>query len=216
MAGLLFSQLEKRSIMNLTLPPIAPIFGFQEFVDHVDALLEQGKTTGDNHSEAYLDYTRLNQQRAHRIYKHTAIMPALMDAVMDLKRDYIWMVIAEAWCGDVPQNMPVIAKLAELNDHITFEIILRDTHPEIMDHFTTHGGRAIPILVVMDADTRQVITRWGPRPAAAQQMVLDYKAITGDKPPYSEFVKDLQLWYHHDKTETLQAELLKMVQGLEG
>jgi Thioredoxin len=84
-----------------------------------------------------------------------------------------------------------------------------------MDGFTTNGGRAIPILVVMDGETGAVITRWGPRPAPAQQMVLDYKALPADKPPYQEFVKELQLWYLHDHTRTLQAELLEMVLALE-
>ncbi len=201
--------------MELTLPRIEKSFGYHEFIAHVDALLLQGHTTGENHSQQYLDFTTINQQRSHRVYKHSELNPDLVAAVTALQRKYRWMVIAEAWCGDVPQNMPLIARLAELNPNITFEIILRDENESIMDHFTTGGGRAIPILVVMDGITDQVITRWGPRPAPAQQMVMDYKALT-EKPPYMEFVKELQLWYAHDKTHTLQSELLTLVQGLEG
>lgn len=189
-------------------------FSFAAWTEHVEALLAEGKTTGPNQSEAYVDFTRLNQQRAHRVYKTTQITPALQAAVEGLQKPYTWMVIAEAWCGDVPQNMPVIAKVAELNPRIHFEIILRDDNPTVMDLFMTNGGRAVPILVVMDGETGEVITHWGPRPAPAQKMVMDYKHQTGDKPPYSEFVKDVQLWYHHDGTQTLQAELLKLVQGL--
>ncbi len=32
----------------------------------IDSLLAQNKTTGHNHSEAYLDYTRMNVQRMSR------------------------------------------------------------------------------------------------------------------------------------------------------
>ncbi|MCK7526094.1 MAG: thioredoxin family protein [Ignavibacteriales bacterium] len=28
-----------------------------------------------------------------------------------------WIVITETWCGDSAQNLPVIAKLAQLNDN---------------------------------------------------------------------------------------------------
>ena len=200
--------------MKLQLDSVPSIFGYHEFVDHVDMLLEKGMTTGTNHTEAYLEYTRINQQRTHRVYKTTEIQPELQAAIQQLKRSYHWIVIVEAWCGDVCQNLPVIAKAAELNDKIKLELILRDENAEIMDHFETNGGRAIPILVVMDADTHEVITRWGPRPAPAQQMVMDYKALT-EKVPYMEFVKEVQLWYAHDKTLTLQAELLKLVNSLE-
>lgn len=200
--------------MELTLPQTAVSFGYHEFVAYVDALLLQGKTTGENHSPKFLEFTHLNQQRSHRVYKHTEINADLAEAVQQLQGKYRFMVIAEAWCGDVPQNLPVIAKVAELNPNIHLEIILRDENPEIMDQFTTDGGRAIPILVVMDALTGHVITRWGPRPEPAQKMVRDYKALT-EKPPYSEFTKEVQLWYAHDKTQTLQAELLKLVRGLE-
>jgi hypothetical protein len=200
--------------MELTLPHTAVSFGYHEFVAHVDALLLQGKTTGENHSPQYLEFTSLNQQRTHRVYKTTEIHADLALAVQQLQGKYRFMVIVEAWCGDVPQNLPVIAKLAELNPNIHLEVILRDENPGIMDNFTTNGGRAVPILVVMDALTGHVITRWGPRPAPAQKMVMDYKALT-EKVPYGEFVKEVQLWYAHDKTRTLQAELLKLVRGLE-
>jgi Thioredoxin len=200
--------------MKLTLDAVTSKWGYHAYVAHVDDLVAHDQTTGTNHSPDYVDFTRMGQQRTHRIYKTTAITPALEAATKQLQRNYHFVVIVEAWCGDVCQNLPVIQKVAELNPNISLEVILRDENPDIMDHFTTDGGRAVPILVVIDADTHEVITRWGPRPAPAQKMVKDYKALT-EKVPYMEFVKELQLWYAHDHTQTLQAELLKLVSGLE-
>jgi hypothetical protein len=200
--------------MKLSLEGVAQKFGYDEFLDHVDALLEKDMTTGTNHSPQYLDYTRMNQQRSHRVYKTTTIGPDLAKALQALQKRYLWVVIGEAWCGDVPQNLPIIAKAAEQSNMIELKVILRDENPEIMQHFLTNGGMAIPILVIVDAETQEVITHWGPRPAPAQQMVRDYKALEV-KQPYQEFVKELQLWYLHDKTQTLQGELLQIVAGLE-
>jgi hypothetical protein len=188
-------------------------YSYHGYVQLTEDLLAREQTTGTNHSPSMIEYTRLNLQRQHRLYKTASLDPALVAAVKGLQGRYNWTVISEAWCGDVAQNLPVIALVAEQNPDIHLEVVLRDENPTLMDAFETDGGRAIPILVVTDADTGAFITRWGPRPAPAQQMVRDYKALE-TKPPYAEFVKGLQLWYRDDHTRTLQAELLALVQGL--
>ena len=67
--------------MLSTLNSTRTTFSYHEFVAHCEALLADNKATGTNHSEAYLDYSRLNIQRTHRIYKHTEINPALSEAL---------------------------------------------------------------------------------------------------------------------------------------
>ena len=39
---------------------------YAEYRNLIDSLLAEGKTTGENHSEAYLNYTRMNVQRMKR------------------------------------------------------------------------------------------------------------------------------------------------------
>lgn len=189
-------------------------YSYNGFVELCEALLAENKTTGENHSVAYLDYTRINLQRTHRIYKTTEINADLSAAIANLKGKYKALILVEAWCGDVGQNLPVIAKALEGSPNFVFEAILRDENLDVIDQFLTNGGRAIPKLIVTDLATNEVRATWGPRPAAAQQMVHDWK-VAIEKPPYSEFIISLQLWYTHDKTQSLQAELLTMVNGLE-
>jgi hypothetical protein len=189
-------------------------YSYAAFVELTDHLLADNKTTGTNHSEAYLDYTRINQQRNHRIYKTTEINPELTAAIAALKGNYHWLVLVEAWCGDVAQNLPVIAKAAEGHSQIHLEVTLRDENLDLMDQYLTDGGRAIPKLIVTDLAKGKVVAHWGPRPAPAQALVMAYKA-RAVKEPYQEFVKTVQLWYAHDHTRTLQAELLQLVQTLE-
>jgi len=109
--------------------------------------------------------------------------------------------------------VPIIAKLAALNPKIKFHIVLRDSQEELMEHYLTNGGKAIPILAVLDLDLNEH-SRWGPRPQEAQQMVLDYKALPDPKPPYQEMSQQIQMWYNKDKGNSTQKELLSILSNL--
>ena len=90
-----------------------------------------------------------------------------------------WLLITESWCGDAAHVMPVINKIAELNENINLRIVLRDENPELMDAFLTNGGRAIPKLIVIDDATGDVLNTYGPRPSEATNYVTRFKAKYG-------------------------------------
>ena len=185
---------------------------YPSYVQLIDELLAEGKTTGEHQSETMFHYTTLNRQRMKRLDKTTALREDLQTALQTVQQKWIWFILTEAWCGDAAQNIPVIQKMAEQNDHITIRLILRDEHPDIINAYLTNGGKAIPKLVCLQAESLKEIGLWGPRPAPAQNMVMEYKDKE-DKEPYSEFVKKLQLWYAKDKTQTIQEEFLRLVEN---
>jgi hypothetical protein len=83
------------------------------------------------------------------------------------------MVITETWYGDSAQNLPIIAKAAELNNKIDLRILLRDSNIDIIDHYLTNGqSRSIPILVAFDLDGNELF-KWGPRPLTAKILVTN-------------------------------------------
>jgi len=43
-------------------------------------------------------------------------------------------------------------------------------------------------------------------------MVMDYHASPEPKEPYLEFAKKVQLWYAKDKQQTLESELMALLQ----
>jgi len=182
---------------------------YGDYTAMIDNLLEKDKTTGENHSEDYINYTKLNVQRSNRIEKTIEINDALKSEIDNVKTNQTWLVLAEAWCGDVPQNLPVISKMAELSDNINLKIVLRDEHLDLIEHYKTDGGIAIPKLIAFDNEFNELFN-WGPRPAPAQQIIRDWKA-DGKKEAYSDVAKRLQLWYAKDKTKTLQAEFEKLL-----
>lgn len=71
------------------------------------------------------------------------------------------IIIAEPWCGHCMMNIPIFRRLAEKSDLET-KVILRDTHPEVMDAYETDGKRVIPIIVLINEDGQEV-AKWGPR-----------------------------------------------------
>lgn len=174
----------------------------------IDQLLSENKTTGDNHSEAMIHYTKMNAQRMKRIDKTAKLTDETLANIARIERPQTWVVITEGWCGDAAQIVPVLEKIANTSDKVDLKLILRDENPEVMDAYLTDGARSIPKLVALDSETLEEIGTWGPRPTPAHEMVMEYKKTketTGES--YLDFATRLHKWYAKDKTQTTQQEL---------
>jgi len=182
---------------------------YQEYMTLLLTLLDVNKTTGEDQSETMVAYGKMNVHRMKRLNKTIQLQPELQKVLDSLTRKMTFLVITEGWCGDAAQNVPVFNALQDNSDKIDVRLILRDKNLETMDAFLTNGGRSIPKLIALDSETLEILGTWGPRPEAAQHMVTEFKKIeNGD---YSEFVKEVQLWYAHDKTVAMQKELIELL-----
>jgi len=179
---------------------------YGEYRALMQSKLSQNQTTGPNQSEEMIQYTRMNEQRMHRLDKTTRLREDFKDRLQKLNHFYRWLVITEAWCGDAAQSVPVLGAISEVSPFIEMRILLRDEHLDVMDRFLTHGARSIPKLIAMDATSGEVVGTWGPRPAVAQAMVMDNK--TNPVKTKAELSKELQLWYARNKTADIQEELM--------
>ena len=56
--------------------------------EKVSSLLLQGETTGSDHSEAMLHYTKMNVQRMNRVDKTTILHEPLLQVIANLKAKY--------------------------------------------------------------------------------------------------------------------------------
>ncbi len=198
--------LNNQHIMKLTSQFYAQLPNFETYHAHIITLFEQGKTTGENQSEAMLSYTKLALARTRRGLKTFKLLPELIEAAKN-NPSKKWFLITEAWCGDAGNIIPLIQLLAKQIEGVTLKVMIRDEHPEIMENFLTNGGKAIPIFVLFDEEFKQ-IKKWGPRPAPAQKMVLDNKI--SQELSYTDLSVNLQKWYQKDKTLTLQKELIEV------
>ncbi|MDZ7657840.1 thioredoxin family protein [Fodinibius sp.] len=183
---------------------------YDEYRQMIDELLEQDKTTGDNHSEEMVHYTKMNVQRMNRLDKRVELMDSLVEELNELDENWIWLVLTEAWCGDAAQNIPALVKIANESENIDIKFILRDEHLNIMDEYLTNGGRSIPKLICLDADTFKEIGTWGPRPDAAQEKAMAWKNDEGISK--EEWAKKLHKWYAKDRTHEFQSEFKKIME----
>lgn len=143
---------------------LAQSYTYPEYRSFFAELVKQGKTTGYNQSEYYLEITRLNQSRMDRLDKKSRFTPATEAGLVRLANHYQLLVLTEAWCGDAAQSIPLLNHMAEATDNLDLRLVLRDEHPELMDHFLTDRGRSIPKVIILDADTQEVLGSWGPGP----------------------------------------------------
>ena len=187
-------------------------YTYQEFRDLVSHLLTEDKSTGHTQSEAITGFSLLNDRRMKRLDKTIKVSEETIAEMNTINEPQTWLVIAEGWCGDAAQNLPVINKIAETSNLIDFKVVLRDDNEDLMNLFLTNGGKAIPKLIALDKDNN-VIDTWGPRPTVATQMVADYKAEHGVID--AKFKQDLQVWYNKDKGLSVQDDFIKLVRNLQ-
>ncbi|MCB0704459.1 MAG: thioredoxin family protein [Saprospiraceae bacterium] len=183
---------------------------YDSYIEMLNDLVAQNKTTGPNQSEAYINYTRQNLQRKSRINRTLRLTEDQIDFFSTLPGKFKWLVITEGWCGDASAILPILNQLAKLNKQIELRITLRDEHPTLMDQFLTNGSRSIPVLIVMDTQG-QVIGSWGPRPKEAQDILIQMKqdplVIQAD------INIALQKWYAKDKGRTTIEEVQQLLKA---
>ena len=115
------------------------------------------------------------------------------------------LVLAEDWCGDASNTIPVLARLADSAPGVELRILHRDEHPELMDHYLTNGARSIPIVIALDREFNE-LGHWGPRPRALQSWVLAERARGV---PKEELYPSVRKWYARDHGETTLREVLE-------
>lgn len=183
---------------------------YAQYSQLMDSLVENHQTTGPDQSEFMVKYTELNRQRMRKWDKTAVLDDNLLHRLQQVRKPMVWLVLTEAWCGDASQNIPVMAKMAEANPAISLRFLLRDEHPGIMDAYLTEGGRSIPKLIALDADSLEELGNWGPRPAVVQAMVTEHKHHP-DGSTKEAFYERIHAWYARDKTRQVQREFEQML-----
>ena len=121
-----------KSVSELIEDGIKKSYTYQEYKDLVSNLLANGKSTGNEQSEALTNYSMLNDRRMKRWDKTLKIDKSVSTAFSNADQNVTWVVLSEGWCGDAAHVLPVLNKLAELNDGIDLRIVLRDENEELM------------------------------------------------------------------------------------
>lgn len=197
------------SVINTTI--LEQAMNYSAYMALTEQLVNEGRTSGPNQSEAYVYYTKLNLQRMNRLNKTITIPTDLSELIAQKAQHWTWLIITEPWCGDAAQCVPALEKLALCSSNIQTKYILRDENPEVMDAYLTNGGRSIPKLICLDEQLQEVFT-WGPRPDVIQAVMNDLKA--NGVTEIAQIVEAIQKAYNDNKQAGIYEELAAVLNNI--
>ena len=129
---------------------------------------------GLTYAEYKAQMTR-NQERLLANEAAVVLEPADLAFFRQLPAPFHVLVLAEDWCGDVINNLPVLGRMAEASGKLDVRIFLRDQHLDIMDQYLKEGQfRSIPVFVVF-APNFQELGHWIERPASVSKLQAEMR-----------------------------------------
>lgn len=129
---------------------------------------EQGMTY-----EAYKAQMTRNRDRLEENERTVQLPREELAFFAQLPRPLHVLVLAEDWCGDVVNNLPVLVRLAQAGGRLNLRIFLRDQNLDIIDQYLNKGQyRSIPVFVFFDQDFRE-LGHWIERPAAMYALMQE-------------------------------------------
>lgn len=122
---------------------------------------------------SYVDYKAQMTRNRERLEENERLVDFAPEDVAyfhSLTAPVHLLVLGEDWCGDVINNLPVIARLAQASDKINVRIFLRDQNLDIMDQYLKEEKyRSIPVVVAFDEDFRE-LGYWIERPSEISEL----------------------------------------------
>lgn len=186
------------------------VYTYTSYKEKVVSLFDQGLVSGDVQSDSFLKTTEMNLHRMKRHDVKSKLSEELSSLVSQVERKMTWYLLIEGWCADGSQNVPIIAKMADVFPSIELKVIFRDENPEIMNQYLTNGGKAVPKLICFDTEINIELGTWGPRPKVIQEKVVVYKQEHPEMDK-NDFAANLHKWYAKDKTQALQTEFIELI-----
>lgn len=93
------------------------------------------------------------------------------------------LVLAEDWCGDVIDNLPILGRIAAESGALDLRVFLRDQHLDLIDQYLKEGKyRSIPVFVFFDDDFQE-IGRFIERPTSVTERRAQFRQALGEQHP---------------------------------
>jgi hypothetical protein len=142
--------------------------------------LDQGMTY-----QAFKDQMTRNQERFSANEARFRLEPAEQAVFDTLPGALRVLVLAEDWCGDVIDNLPILGRIAQETGKLDLCVFLRDQRPELMDQYLNEGKyRSIPVFVFFDQNLQE-LGRFIERTRAATERRAQFRqAFFAQHPEY--------------------------------
>lgn len=121
--------------------------------------------------ESYLSECDRNVERMKSMYEMVTIPKETIDFFKE-RGPFIILCIAEDWCPDCVQNVPLVVKLTESLPGTELKLFFRDKNEDLMNHYLANGKRVIPTVVLFDRDYNE-LGRWAGPSRKAKAWTID-------------------------------------------
>lgn len=156
---------------------------------------------------SFIRDARTNAVLWYALARRAYVSPAMVERVQSIDGRWHLLVLAEDWCGDAVNSLPVLARLAESADNVDLRVLPRDTYPELMDaHRSPRGARAIPVVILLDNDYTERAW-WGSRPIELQRWIDE----VGDSMDKEERYREARRWYARDRGASMLNEVIGLL-----
>jgi len=180
---------------------------YSTYLKDMENKIQAWETNSLNEHEEKYQITKLNYHRMIRIKNTFQISENLRDILSSILAKQKWLVLSEHWCGDSAQSLPIIAKIADLNNKIHLKIVYRDQNLDLIDSYLTNRTKGIPKLIAFSENGNELFT-WGPRPKEASDLFQREKAAGLEK---QEILKKLHLWYGRNRGNAIESEFFTIL-----
>ena len=159
----------------------------------------------------FIESAQKNRDFWRGVRRTARVAPDLQERARAVSGVWHLLVLAEDWCGDAVNTVPVVAGLIERAPQIDLRVLQRDSNPDIMDAHLTRGSRSIPVVMVLDAGYCERAW-WGPRPSLLQAWYYaeGHAAAAADRSRHNRG------WYARDRGRSTAAEVLQLLEGASG
>lgn len=156
--------------------------------------------------ETFFEEAEENRDMWQSVAPRARVPSGAVARAQELPGRWRLLAIADDWCGDAVNILPVVARLVEKVDSLDLRIVSRESHPELMDRHLTNGSRSIPVLILLD-EAGTCRGWWGPRPSVLQA----WFEVEGRPLPKDERYRELRRWYARNRGEAIADEIVDLV-----
>jgi len=147
-----------------------------------------------------------NTDMWHAMAKRASLPQEVVERLRRVPGRWRLLAIAEDWCGDAVNILPVVARLAAASSRLELRIVRREAWPELMERHLTSGSRSIPVIILLD-EAGACRGWWGPRPTELQA----WFETEGRALPKEARYPELRRWYARDRGRAIAREVAEMV-----
>ena len=134
---------------------------------------------------------RENRDTIEQIERDVALDPDCLERLRALPEPLRALAIAEDWCRDSIDNLPIVARLAETSGKLDLRVFTKEQAPELMALYLKDGKyESLPVFVLFDGEFNEV-GRFIERPDSVTELRAQLRRERGDsKLPMSQLPED--------------------------